>query len=101
MKAGDKVELLICTATDIGIHVLINGTAEGILYHNEIYEPLEEGEQKTGYIKKIRDDGKIDVSLYPQGYRNVIDMNTEIILEKLRANKGILKLNDKSTPDEI
>lgn len=101
MKAGDKVELLIGYPTDIGIHVMINGTDEGMLYHNEVYEELEEGQRIAGYVKKIRDDGKIDVSLYPQGYRNVIDLHTNTILEKLKANKGLLRLTDKSTPEEI
>ncbi|MDB5229062.1 MAG: uncharacterized protein JWN78_3255 [Bacteroidota bacterium] len=101
MKAGDKVELIVGYPTDIGIQVLVNGKDEGMLYHNEVYEPLEEGQRITGYVKKIRDDGKIDVSLYPQGFRNVIDINTNIILDKLKTNNGALKLNDKSTPEEI
>ena len=92
---------MIGRSTEIGFHVLINGTEEGLLYHNEIYETLEEGQRTKGYIKKIRDDGKIDVSLKPQGFRNVIDINTATILEKLKATNGILKLNDKSTPEEI
>lgn len=101
LTVGEKVQLEIGRPTNLGIHVLINGTQDGMLYHNEIFQPLELGQIMEGYIKNIRDDGKIDVSLQPQGFLNVIDHNCQVIISKLKAGKGKLKLTDKSSPDEI
>ena len=71
-----------------------------LLYENEIFEPIETSMQIEGYIKKIREDGKYDVSLKPQGFLNVIESNCSLILDKLKIT-GELKLSDKSNPDEI
>ncbi|MBK9328092.1 MAG: DNA-binding protein [Sphingobacteriales bacterium] len=98
---GEKVQLEIGRPTNLGIHVLINGTQDAMLYHNEIFQPLTLGQITDGYIKTIRSDGKIDVSLQPQGFHKVIEQNCSGILDKLKAGKGILKLTDKSTPTEI
>lgn len=101
LAIGDKVNLLIEQRTPLGFIVTINNEHEGLLYHNEIYEDLFEGQETVGYVKKIRDDKKIDVSLQPQGFRNVIDSNTEAILDKIKSNKGFLGLDDNSSPEEI
>ena len=68
---------------------------------DEIFQPLELGQVIDGYIKNIREDGKIDVSLQPQGFQNVIDQNMSIILTQLKARQGYLKLTDKSEPELI
>ena len=99
---GDKVSLIIGRPTNLGVNVFIgDDQIDGLLYHNEIFQPLELGQVIDGYIKNIREDGKIDVSLKPQGFQNVIDENILIILAKLKQYKGHLKLTDKSEPDEI
>lgn len=101
-KIGEKVQLIIGHPSNIGFSVFINEEQiDGLIYHNEIFEPLEVGQKKDGYIKKIREDGKIDVSLQPIGFENVIDRNANIIMEKLKHNKGVLKLTDKSEPTQI
>jgi hypothetical protein len=101
-KIGEKVQLIIGHPSNIGFSVFINEEQiDGLIYHNEIFEPLEVGQKKDGYIKKIREDGKIDVSLQPIGFENVIDRNANIIMEKLKQNKGVLKLTDKSEPTQI
>lgn len=100
IKVGDKVELIIGVRTALGYTVLINENHEGLLYANEVFEELEEGMRTEGYIKKIREDEKIDVSLQPQGFRNVIDNDVNKILQKLTA-KGFLLLTDKSSPESI
>ena len=71
------------------------------MYKNEVFKPLEEGLKVVGYIKSIREDGKIDVSLQALGYRNTIDLDKEKILDKLDQNKGVLNLTDKSSPESI
>lgn len=98
---GDKVQLEIGRPTNLGFNVIINTKDEGLLYHNEIFQPLTLGQQIDGYIKNIREDGKIDVSLQPQGFLNTIEQNCTAILDQLKSRKGYLTLNDKSSPIEI
>lgn len=100
LDVGDKVGLLIERKTNLGFSVLINGSIEGLLYENEIFEPVETSMEIEGYIKKIREDGKYDVSLKPQGFLNVIESNCSLILNKLKI-MGELHLSDKSNPDDI
>ena len=99
-EEGDKVDLIIEQQTPMGYIVLINDEFEGLLYSNEIFSDIEEGMQTEGYIKKIREDNKIDVSLRPQGFRAVIDSDVDKILMKLEE-KGFLLLTDKSSPESI
>ncbi|MBS9774833.1 MAG: DNA-binding protein [Tenacibaculum sp.] len=100
LKEGDKVDLIIGVRTHLGYTVLINEAYEGLLYANEVFTELEEGVKTEGYVKKIREDEKIDVSLRPQGFRNVIDKDTDKILQKLQKD-GFLMLTDKSSPESI
>ena len=100
VKENEEVEILIAEKTDIGINVIISDRYKGILYQNEIFQTLTYGDRVKGYIKKIRTDNKIDVSLEKPGYEK-IQSNEEKILAKLKENKGFLKLNDYSSPEEI
>lgn len=100
LSNGDEVELLIAEKTDLGFKAIINNNHEGLLYQNEIFDELNPGDRKRGYIKQIREDGKIDLRLQPEGYSHIEDTKL-IILKKLEANKGTLSLGDKSTPEDI
>jgi len=100
LKQGEEVDLLLGDATDLGIKVVVNNKYDGLLYHGEIFKTLQLGERRKGYVKTVRDDGKIDVSLEKQGYQNV-EPNAQKILDKLKANGGFLPLHDKSSPDMI
>ncbi len=100
LKEGDEVALVIGVQTPLGYTVLIDETYEGLLYANEVFSDIEEGFHTTGYVKKIREDEKIDVSLRRQGFENVIDSDVEKILLKLEE-KGFLLLTDKSSPESI
>lgn len=99
-KVGDEVDLLIARQTDIGYTVIINGTHSGIIYTNEVFKPIHIGDKITGFVKKIRDDGKVDIALEKQGYEKV-DPVAENILSALNANDGFMELNDKSNPELI
>lgn len=102
LQEGDKVQLVIETETGLGYTVLINEEFDGLLFRSEVFQELEENMEVTGYIKKIREDGKIDVSLRPQGFRNVIDSDVEKVLTKLKdSREGFLLITDKSSPDSI
>ncbi|TVZ55367.1 hypothetical protein OD91_0613 [Lutibacter sp. Hel_I_33_5] len=100
LEIGDKVDLVIVTQTALGYTVMINQEFEGLLFNSDVFKPLEENLEIKGYIKNIREDGKIDVSLRPQGFRSVIDLDVEKILEKLEKDKFLL-LTDKSSPESI
>ena len=101
LKIGDRVALVIEIETALGYTVLINESVKGLLYKNEVFKPLEEGQKTIGFIKNIREDGKIDVSLQPMGYRNTIHGDKEKIITHLKKNRGILNLTDKSSPEAI
>ena len=102
LKEGDKVSLVIETETGLGYTVFINEEFDGLLFRSEVFQELEENMEVTGYIKQIREDGKIDVSLRPQGFRNVIDSDVDKVLSKLKdSREGFLLLTDKSSPDSI
>lgn len=99
-EIGDQVLLTIQRSTDLGYVVLIDEEFEGLLFRNEVFEPLGRNREVKGYIKNIREDGKIDVSLRPQGFLNVIDLDCDAVMDALK-DQGYLKLTDKSTPSAI
>ena len=102
LQVGDKVQLVIETETALGYVVLIDDEFEGLLFRNEVFEDVEIDMELDGYIKNIREDGKIDVSLRPQGFRNVIDTDVDKVLDKLKnSREGFLLLTDKSSPESI
>jgi predicted RNA-binding protein (virulence factor B family) len=101
LKEGQKVDLLIADETDLGRKAIINNEYWGILYKNEIFQKLRKGQKTTGYIKKIRDDNKIDLVLQIAKYADKVDSVTEKILAKLESQGGVILINDKSHPDEI
>ena len=101
MKEGDKVSLIIGKESPLGFSVLINEECEGLLYHNEIFQELTEGQTIDGYIKKLREDERIDVALQPQMFKKVIDSISQRILNELKTGEGTLDLTDKSSPEEI
>lgn len=102
LQEGDKVQLVIETETGLGYTVLINDEFEGLLFRSEVFQDIEENMELVGYIKQIREDGKIDVSLRPQGFRKVINSDVEKVLAKLTASReGFILLTDKSSPDAI
>ena len=102
LQEGEKVSLIIETETGLGYTVLINEEFDGLLFRSEVFQDLEENMEVTGYIKNIREDGKIDVSLRPQGFRNVIDSDVDKVLAKLKDSRdGFILITDKSSPDSI
>ncbi len=98
--SGDEVELLIAEKTDLGYKTIINNKYEGLLYKNEVFEEINIGDGKRGYIKNIREDGKIDLRLQPEGYGHIEDTKL-VILKQLEKNNGVLALGDKSSPEDI
>lgn len=99
-KADQEVDLLIARKSELGYNVIINNTHWGLIYQNEIFQTLKIGQKMKGYIKGVREDEKIDVTLQKPGYEK-IDGLSGLILEKIRDNGGVLDISDKSAPEEI
>lgn len=97
---NQEVDLLIADETDIGYKVIINNLHWGLIYYNEVFRRLEKGEQIKGYIKAIREDEKIDVSLVPLGYQKIGGL-TGAILDSLKSQGGYIAVHDKSDPEII
>lgn len=100
VELGEKVEILIAGATDLGVNVIINDKHKGLIFQNEIFQRLRYGHRMDGYILQIREDNKIDVGLRKPGYDH-IEPSARKIMERLDANEGFLPLHDKSDPDLI
>ncbi len=100
VEVGDEVDLIISHITEVGINVIINDIHKGLLYKDQVYQDIRTGDRMTGFIKAIRPDKKIDVTLQKQGYEN-IEPNAEKILDELKASRGFLRLNDNSHPEDI
>ncbi len=102
LSAGQQVELLIAEQTDLGFKAIINHQFWGVLYSNELYRRVRKGQIVEGYIQRIRDDGKIDLTLNQPGFSaSKIEVVARDIENNLHANSGFLALNDKSPPPDI
>ncbi len=100
LQIGDKVSLLPYALSEIGISVIVNNSYQGMLFSNEIFEKVKIGKALNGYVKNIRADNKIDVSLNRSGYI-AVDDNVQKLYDALVDNGGELNLTDKSAPAEI
>ena len=101
LKKGSKVEMLIIGESKLGNNVIVDNKYRGIIFHSDITRPLTRGEKITGYIKQIREDGKLDCTLKPIGFIPALQENQHIIMDALKESGGVLYLHDKSSSDEI
>ena len=99
-KQGEEVSLLIAETTELGNKVIINNSHWGLIHSGDIFQRLSYGQTTRGYIKTIRDDGKIDVVLRKMGQDNIRELAQRILLELDKAG-GFLPLHDKSSALEI
>lgn len=99
-KAQQKVDLLICGKSDMGYKAVVNNTHLGLIFKDEAFKPLTYGKRLTGYIKSIREDRKLDLSIQPHAGEGRDELVEEII-KHLKANGGVTSLTDKSPPHEI
>jgi predicted RNA-binding protein (virulence factor B family) len=93
--------VLIYERSDLGYNVIINDLYRGLIYYNEIFQRVAWGDKLDAYVKKIRDDGKVDISLQKTGYLNTIDEDAARIIRELQEAGGQLNYSDKSDPLEI
>lgn len=102
LKPGEKVSLVIADQTELGFKAIINHECWGLLYANELYRRIRKGQVMDGYIKQIREDGRIDLSVNQPGFsKDKMDSISNAILAALEENGGFLALSDKSPPPEI
>ncbi|MFD2884554.1 hypothetical protein ACFS4T_26525 [Pseudomonas lini] len=95
---GQEVDLLVAEATDMGFKAIINNKHWGLIHKNEIFKFMRAGKEEKGFIKEVRADGKISLSLQPVGEEAATSLNSKI-LAKLRDNNGTLPVSDKKRPD--
>jgi predicted RNA-binding protein (virulence factor B family) len=101
LSENQKVDVLVLSKTPLGYKVIIENLYEGMLFENEIFETLKVGERKEAYIKKIRKDGKLDLSLQPIGKKASTDIFEQKFLELLAEKSNFIPLNSKSDAKEI
>lgn len=99
-EANTEVDLMVYRKTPLGWEVIVDNKHKGLIFDSDIFKPVKIGTQLKGYVKKVRDDHKIDISLQPIGAK-MLEPTAKIILDKLQENNGFLPLHDKSTPEEI
>jgi uncharacterized protein len=97
---NEKVKLMICSKTDLGFKAIVNGQHWGVLFYNEVFQTLDHGQKIDGYIKQIRPDGKIDLSLQKMTANRFSDLG-DVILDQLKEQGGFLPITDKTSPEEI
>ncbi len=99
-KVGQAVDLIIHSQTDLGFKAIVNSKHWGLLFHQEVFQPLSKGQEIKGYVKKIREDGKLDLILYQEGNKDSKEIG-ERIIESLQEAGGFLPITDKTSPEDI
>jgi uncharacterized protein len=99
-RSGQQVEFLITDKTALGYKALVEGKHAGLLYHDSIFVPVAIGQKLKGFVRSLRPDGKVDLSLDQAGYRRVAPLALRIV-QALQRNRGRLELDDDSPPEAI
>ena len=99
-NVGDEVDILVSSKSDLGYNAIINNLHTGVLYQNETFKPLRVGHKLKAYIKKVREDDKIDLLLEKPGHKKLDDIAQAVYDALIKAN-GFLPLGDKSAPETI
>lgn len=97
---GEKVELIVYAETELGYSAVVNSSHAGMIYKNEVFQKLTVGQKLQGYVKKVREDLKIDLRLQQTGYQSVDDISQNI-LDTIRSCGGMVAVTDKSPPEDI
>ena len=100
LEINQEVDLMVYKKTDLGLSVIINQRYQGLVFSNDVFKNVRVGDQLKGYIKNIRPDNKIDVTLQPIGVE-ALDFNANKVLELVKNAGGYLPLHDKSEPEAI
>ena len=96
----DEVDIMVTHLTEKGANVIVNGKHKGLIYLEDIFEDIRTGDRMKAYVKKIREDNKLDIVLQTPGYKS-IEPNANYVLDELKAAGGFMPLHDKSDPEQI
>ena len=99
-KPGQKVDLLVADKTELGFKTIVDNQYWGMLFHNDLATPLNKGQRLDAYVKRVREDRRLDLTLVPPAVELVPQL-TEKIIEQLKQHDGYMMLTDKSSPDAI
>lgn len=99
-RQGDPVEIIVAQRTDIGYKVIIDNLHSGVIYHNEIFKDINIGDKMEAYIKNVREDGKIDVTLADRADRRTMELADKILMH-LMSHDRHMTITDKSSPETI
>ena len=97
---GESVDLLIWQKTELGFKVIVNNQYGGLIYENQVFQPIHTGDRLQGFVNTVRPDGKLDITLQPTGRKQTKDF-AETLLEWLQQHDGFCPLGDKSDADAI
>ncbi len=101
VQAGDKVDGLVYRRGPLGLSVIVNDRHQGLVHANEVFKHVSVGDRITAYVKTVRPDGKLDLTLQAMGYRKHIDSTTDLVAKRIRSSGGFLPLSDKSSAEAI
>ncbi len=101
VEAGQEVDIMFYEVSDLGVFCIVNDLYRGLVFHSDLHKNVRVGDQMKAYVKQVREDGKIDISLDPIGYKASVDPHSQLILDKLKEAEGYLAFNDKSDPEDI
>ena len=101
VAAGDAVELVVYGRSDLGWSAIVNGKHQGLVHASDVFKPVSIGDRIPGYVKTVREDKKLDITLQRIGYEHFNDANTALLAKRLQQHEGFLPLSDKSSPEEI
>lgn len=101
LQQGQQVDLVIAEPTDLGFKAVVNNQFWGLLYSTDVFQRLSKGQKLKGFIKQIRQDRKLDLTLDQSNYSDKVNLTMRAIMEKLEVQQGVMTITDKSSPEEI
>ena len=101
LEPNEPVRILIYGESELGYSAIVDNKYQGLIYRNEVFSPIQVGQFLKAYVKQVREDGKIDLSLQPVGYVESIDGHAQLLLKTIEQGSGFLALTDKSDPEAI
>lgn len=101
VEEQEKVDLIVFDRSDLGLDVVVNGRHRGLVHASDVFKPVSVGDRLKGYVRHIREDHKLDITLQPIGFRQYNDANVELLIKRLRSGRGFLPFTDKSSTEVI
>jgi predicted RNA-binding protein (virulence factor B family) len=101
VEEQEEVDLIVFDRSDLGLDVVVNGRHRGLVHASDVFKPVSVGDRMKGFVRHIREDHKLDITLQPIGFRQYNDANVELLIKRLRSGRGFLPFTDKSSTEAI